>query len=92
MPCGIMDWDYWIYMINGADFRNSPAPDEVASASFGPGNINEQGYEGGFNIGTYRIGKGALILNSYNLVENIGLNPAADHLMINILNEEAARL
>lgn len=92
MPCGIMDWDYWIYMINGADFRNSPAPDEVASASFGPGNINEQGYEGGFNIGTYRIGKGALILNSYNLVENIGLNPAADHLMINILNEEANRL
>lgn len=92
LPRGMMDWEYYIYLINGADFRFGKVPDEIASASFGPGNINDRGYEGGFNIGSYRMGKGALILNSYNLVENIGLNPAADRLFINILNEECRRL
>ncbi len=92
LPRGMMDWEYYMYMINGADFRFGRTPDEIASASFGPGNINERGYEGGFNIGSYRMGKGAVVLNSYNLVENIGKNPAADRLMINILNEENRRL
>ncbi len=92
MPKGMMDWEYWLYMINGYDFRTGPSPDEVASASFGTGCINPDGYHGGFNIGTYNFGNGAMIVNSYNLLENIGVNPAADKLLLNILSAEADRL
>lgn len=92
LPKGIMNWEYWIQLINGADFRYGSTPDDVASASFGPGNINEKGYEGGFNIGSYNIGKGALILNSYNLLENLTQNPAADMLLLNILSSESEKV
>ncbi len=92
MPKGMMDWEYWIYMISGFDFRTGAIPEDIASISFGTGCINPDGYHGGFNIGTYRIGKGALIVNTYNFVETVGTNPAADRLLLNILSTEAARL
>ncbi len=92
MPKGLMDWEYWLYLINGFDFRGGATPSEVASASFGTGCINPDGYHGGFNIGTYPIGDGAVIVNSYNIVENIGLNPAADRLLLNMIEAESERL
>ncbi|MBQ7337544.1 MAG: hypothetical protein IJW40_03710 [Clostridia bacterium] len=92
LPCGMMDWEYWIYMINGYHFKHGAIPDVTAAASFGTGCINPDGYYGGFNIGTYRKGKGAITINSFNLVENIGINPAADRLLLNILDTEAAAL
>lgn len=92
MPKGIMDWEYWLYMINGFHFKNGAVPAVTAAASFGTGCINADGYYGGFNIGTYEKGKGAITLNSFNLVENIGVNPAADRLLLNMLRTETELL
>lgn len=92
MPKGMMDWEYWMYLINGFHFKNGAVPTSTAAASFGTGCINEDGYLGGFNIGSYPKGKGAIILNSFNLVENIGINPSADRLLLNILSAESRLL
>lgn len=87
MPKGIMDWEYWGRVINGGLFRDGAAPDETVSASFGTGLAGRSLCECGFNIGKFRFGKGTMVLNSYSLLENIGKNPAADRLLINILND-----
>ena len=44
------------------------------------------------NLARYQTGKGALVLNSYRLLENLNINPAADRLLINILNTEYEEL
>ena len=61
-------------------------PDETAAACFGTGLPCETGYDGGFNIGVYRFGKGAFILNSFSILENVGILPAADRLLVNMIN------
>ena len=43
-------------------------------------------------LATYKAGNGALILNAFRLLENLNINPAADRLLINILNTEYAAL
>ena len=92
MPCGrIMDWDYYMNLIRGRVWRGGVTPDDVAAASVSPGYCNLRGYEGGLNLGTYRMGEGALILNNFNILGEIGRNPAADRLLANILNEESRR-
>lgn len=93
LPCGrIMDWEYYMQLVGGSAFRDGRMPDEVQAACVGTGNINANGYDGGFNLGTYNIGKGAVTVTSFKIVENIGDNPAADRLLINILNTEAKKL
>lgn len=90
MPCGcIMDWEYYIYLINGTMFCGGNEPDEVIAACFGTGlNSSETGYEGGFNIGRYNIGYGVLVVNTFDIAGNIGKNPAADMLLCNIITNE----
>ncbi len=89
LPCGkIMDWEYYMYLISGACYFDGQTPDETVVACVGPGNINPNGYEGGFNIGSFNVGKGKFIVNSLNILENIDLNPAADRLLCNIIKTE----
>lgn len=90
MPCGcIMDWEYYMRLINGTVFYGGNEPDEVIAASFGTGlNSSATGYEGGFNIGRFNIGKGALIVNTFDISGNIGKNPAADMLLLSIIISE----
>ncbi len=89
LPCGkIMDWEYYMYLISGACYFGGKLPDETIVACVGPGNINPEGYEGGFNLARYNIGKGSLVVNSLNILENIALNPAADRLLVNIIRNE----
>jgi putative aldouronate transport system substrate-binding protein len=90
MPCGcIMDWEYYMHLINGTAFCGGSEPDEVIAASFGTGlNSSATGYEGGFNIGRYNIGDGVLTVNTFDIAGNIGKNPAADMLLCNIISNE----
>ena len=89
LPCGkIMDWEYYMYLISGACYFEGKTPDETIVACVGPGNINPKGYEGGFNLGAYNVGKGKVLVNALNILENINLNPAADRLLVNIIKEE----
>jgi Beta-galactosidase/beta-glucuronidase len=94
LPTGIMDMEYWMYLLNSHYFTcdDIALPETTVSACFGPGISNSSGYSGGFNIGVYKVGNGALVLNSYSILENIGVNPAADRLLVNMLNAEHAEL
>ena len=86
LPQGMMDWEYWMYLINGFHFRGGRKPDDIASISFGTGLCNEDGYLGGFNLAAYCIGEGKATITTYDLSGNIGRNPAADRLLLNILD------
>ena len=88
----VMDWEYYMYIISGQYFFEGQTPDETQAIAAGTGNINPIGYEGGFTIGTYNVYRGAITVNSLNILENIGRNPAADRLLINILDSETKRL
>lgn len=94
LPVGMMDWDYYRYMICGAYFlpeEDAPAQD-VASICFGVGEAFDGGYQGGMDVCSYPCKNGKLILNAYLLLENLNVCPAADRLFMNILNAECAAL
>ena len=61
---------------------------DIASICFGIGEYCDDGYQGGMNICSYPVENGRLILNAYLLLENLNMNPAADRLLLNILNAE----
>ena len=83
---GIMDSEYFGRLINGIAFRDGEEPDEVAACCLGTGmNTSTTGYDGGFNIGRYAIGNGSLVVNSLDIPGQVGRNPAADMLLLNML-------
>ena len=92
LPTGMMSWDYYRYLIRGAYFRSDEKAEDVASICFGVGEHAPGGYQGGMELCAYAVGRGRLVLNAYALLENLNQNPAADRLLLNILNAESARL
>ena len=94
LPTGMMDWDYYMHVISGHFFEcgEGQAPETAEAACFGTGIAVPDGYEGGMNIGTYPVGKGALTVCSFHLLENIGVNPAADRLLLNAVKAEQEKL
>lgn len=83
---GIMDSEYFGRLINGVAFIGGEEPDEVAVCCLGTGMYTTPtGYDGGFNIGRYKIGAGSLVVNSLDIPGQIGCNPAADLLLLNML-------
>ena len=92
LPTGMMNWDYYRYLICGAYFRSDEKAEDVASICFGVGEHAPGGYQGGMELCAYAVGRGRLVLNAYALLENLNQNPAADRLLLNILNAESARL
>ena len=92
LKTGLVDIDDFGELLNGARFSGGRVPDETAAACFGTGLPCETGYDGGFNIGVYRFGKGAFVLNSFSILENVGVLPGADLLLVNMINTEYERL
>ncbi|NLZ36362.1 MAG: hypothetical protein GX897_02635 [Clostridiales bacterium] len=83
---GIMDSEYFGRLLNGIAFLDGEEPDEVAACCLGTGmNTTSTGYDGGFNIGRYKLGAGSLVVNSLDIPGQIGRNPAADLLLLNML-------
>lgn len=91
LPRGrIMDLEFYTYIINGLAFDGGANPDETAAVCVGTGiNASATGYEGGFNIGRYNIGEGAMIVNSFELLGQAQSNPACDRIILNIVAREA---
>lgn len=90
MQTGLMDWEYTLQLSCSAFFREEEGchAEHVAAVSFCTGWPDKDGYIGGMNLARYAVGRGALILNAYRLLENLHINPAADRLLLNILNTE----
>lgn len=99
LPTGMMDLDYYTYVITGHVFDYiscDVVPDEIAAISMSAGlpwglSKRDEIQENGVNIGTYNVGKGAVTINTFGIETMINKNPAADRLLINIINEEARR-
>ncbi|CAK4851049.1 unnamed protein product [Aphanomyces euteiches] len=82
---GIMDWNYYDQMIPHYMFEEIELPNQVMSASFAVGYTCQGGYKSGINLGAYSLGTGTLILNTFRILENLERNPAADLLLLNLL-------
>jgi len=88
---GVMDWDYYDQVIPRYVFEGQDTPDDVAAAYFATG-YNECylgklkiGYASGVLFAGYPFGHGRFFINTFPILENIDVNPAADRMLINIV-------
>jgi hypothetical protein len=88
---GILDWYYYGPVIPRYFFDGLDTPDETAAAAFATGYNTLGGYAGGLLLGTYKMGSGRLILNTFKLLEHAGTHPAVDRMLANIVRWAAHR-
>jgi hypothetical protein len=86
---GILDWDYFGPVLPSRMFTGQDTPDEVAAAAFAVGYPCPGGYAAGVVLGEYRFGVGRFLLNCFRLLDNVGAHPAADRLLVNLLQHAA---
>ncbi len=85
-PQGIMDWDYYGPLISSRFFEGQDTPEDVAAAAFAVCHSSRpDGYAAGVMLGTYPLGAGKIVLNTFNLVANLDKHPAADRLVLNLV-------
>ena len=86
---GLMDWDYYGPVIPHLIFDGQDTPADVVAAAFAagywPGN-----YVSGVLLGSYKFGGGQFFLNSLVIIENVDRHPAADRLLLNLIEYGAA--
>jgi len=81
----IMDWDYYGQIIPDYLFEEMKQPDQVIAAGFAVGYPCANGYFSGISLALYEYGKGRFVVNTLRILENINANPAADRLLLNLL-------
>ncbi len=86
---GIMDWDYYGPVISRTLFEKKDGAADVIAAAFAVGYCNATGYGSGVMMAEYPFGKGRFIVNTFNVLENIDQHPAADRLLLNMINHAA---
>ncbi|MCL5098682.1 MAG: hypothetical protein M1608_14365, partial [Candidatus Omnitrophica bacterium] len=82
-PQGIMDPYYYLQVTAPVLFDGQDTPDDVEAAAFGPGDPNN--LKSGVITATYHFSAGHFVINTMRILENIGQNPAADHLLLNMV-------
>jgi hypothetical protein len=88
---GVMDWDYYGPIITSQFFEGQDTPDSIAAAAFAVCHSSRpDGYAAGVMLGAYRIGAGAIVLNTFNILDNLGKHPAADKLLLNMIQGDHA--
>ncbi len=89
---GILDWDYYgpvlpHYLLDGQD-----TPAEVIAAAFAAGYSTPGGYASGVLLGSYKFGAGQFFVNTFPILENIDTHPAADRLLLNLVQYAATSI
>jgi hypothetical protein len=82
---GIMDWTYYRDVIGDRIFQGQEMPAEVVVASFALGYTCPTGYTSGIVVGIYPFAAGRFLVNTLRLVENLGVHPVADRIVLNML-------
>ena len=90
-PKGIMDWEYYGPLISHWLFEGQDTPDETVIAAFASGYI-PGGYFSGVLMGAYAFGAGQFMLNTLAVLENVDHHPAADRLLLNLIEDAAGRV
>jgi len=83
---GILDWYYYGPVIPHYLFDGQETPDEVAAAAFAAGYSTPGGYASGILLGSYRFGAGRFLVNTFPVLENLDAHPAADRILLNLIN------
>ncbi|HBP37254.1 MAG TPA: hypothetical protein DD640_00620 [Clostridiales bacterium] len=90
----LAEYDYYSQTWPQKVLIDQPVPDEVASlaVNFHFGSPVEVGgsikYVTAVTLGRYRYGQGAFVLNTFNILDNLGVCPAADRLLLNLIRCE----
>ena len=88
---GVMNWEYYDQLIPHVVFEKQDTPDEVAAASFATGYQDggldrfRLGYASGLLFAGYRFGRGRFFINTFPILENLDINPAADRMLLNLI-------
>lgn len=94
---GIMDWKYYGELIPHHAFDPRVAPDDTAAVAIAIGYCDSEsgkdatGYSSGALFAGYRFGQGYFYINTFPVLENLGLHPAADRLLLNMIHYAAAK-
>ena len=80
---------FYDQVIPRAVFTCTALLEDVVAASFAIGPW-PNGYESGLVIAVCRYGKGRIILNTMRVLENLNQHPAADRLLLNLIDFAAA--
>jgi hypothetical protein len=86
---GILDWYYYGPVIPHDLFDGQETPDEVVAAAFAAGYSKPGGYASGILLGGYHFGEGRFLINTFPLLEHAGEHPAADRLLLNLVQYAA---
>ena len=95
LPTGLLDWEYYLALTSGVYFRDreEEKAKDVAAICFHTGDFaSPTGYSGGMQLATYAVNGGEVVASAFRILENVGSSPAADRLLLNMLNEEYKRL
>ena len=94
---GIMNWDYYGPMIPHYAFDGLATPEDVAAIGFAVGFYGA--YTSGVLLGSYHcsvrndsftpMGTGMFMVNTFPILENVDAHPAADRLLLNLINHAA---
>jgi hypothetical protein len=85
LPTGMMDYVYYRDVIPGWVWVLPDVPDEVVAAA----NNASINYTSGLLVSIHKLGAGRVVLNSMRIRENLGRNPVADRLLLNMLKYAA---
>jgi hypothetical protein len=61
----------------------------VVAAAFAMGYSTPGGYASGLLMSVHRFGDGRFVLNTFPVLENLDVQPAADRLLLNMVNYAA---
>ncbi|MFC5406221.1 glycoside hydrolase family 2 protein [Cohnella soli] len=83
---GILDFDYYGHVISHEVFLGQDTPHETICAGFNTGHYRiPRGYGSSLLIAHYKTDEGRFFLNAMNIVGQIDRNPAADRLLLNLI-------
>ncbi len=79
---GLMDYAVYRDLIPDLAFVGLDAPDEAIAGAIKA----SQDYASGLMLSVHRLGAGRIVLNTFLVRENLGRLPAADRLLVNLVN------
>jgi len=86
---GMLDWYYYGPVWPHYWFQGQDTPDEVIAAGFATGYDQERGAPSGVLLGAYKFGAGQFIVNTFPILQNVDKHPAADRLLLNLIQYAA---
>lgn len=86
----MLDWDDYGFTTPQYLFAGQGAPDDVAAAGFAVGYPSPSGVVAGLVLGSYRLGAGRVVLNTFRILETLDTSPYAGRLLLNLVEHAAA--